>query len=424
MRADSGDRHNAASTLGRWSIFVLFLLGFVLSYFFRSANAIIATDLASELSLDAAQLGSMTSIFFLAFALVQLPLGSALDRYGPRWVTSLLMLFAAAGCLVFATAQSYWALATGRALIGLGMAGILMGALKAFSAWFSPVRFATMSSLLVGMGSLGALLAATPLAWLNEQVGWRSVFAWGSLAIVFSAAAIASWSRNAPPGVAWRKAAHAGNTLLHIFSDHRLWRIALLNFYAVGTTLSVQGLWGASYARDVFGLSAITTGNLLVMLAIGVTAGNLMHGWLADTFGRARSVIAAATVFTCCQLVFALTIVPLPGLALSTLYLMFGLTGAFGVVLFSHARSIFPVSMVGQAITAVNLFGIGGAMLIQWSMGLIIAGFGASTGPAYPPEAYRGAFLLTTAIGAGTLLGYLPIAAATSTGSASKADAP
>ena len=101
----------------RTSVFVLFTLAYFLSYFYRSANAVIAPDLAREMSLDAAQLGLMTSLFFAAFAAVQLPLGLGLDRYGTRRVTPGIMLAGAAGSLIIAGAQSFASLALGRALM-------------------------------------------------------------------------------------------------------------------------------------------------------------------------------------------------------------------------------------------------------------------------------------------------------------------
>ena len=207
----------------RTSVFVIFTLAYFLSYFYRSANAVIAPDLAREMNLDAAQLGLMTSLFFAAFAAVQLPLGLGLDRYGPRAVTPALMLAGAAGSLIFAGAQSFAALALGRALIGVGMAGVLMGALKAFSQWFTAQRYPTLSGLLVGIGSAGALFAATPLAWLNATLGWRMVFVVGAAMIVLVAAALVIGTRNTPPGVAW-----PGNTADLRALPRRLWRSALL----------------------------------------------------------------------------------------------------------------------------------------------------------------------------------------------------
>ena len=198
---------------GRAAVFGLFTAAYFMSYFYRSANAVIAPDLASEMALDAAQLGLMTSLFFAAFAAVQIPLGIGLDRWGPRWVTPGLMFVGVGGSLVFAVAPSFGVLALGRALIGMGMAGVLMGSMKIFSQWFPARRFATVSGLLVGIGSVGALVAATPLALLNAVRLAFGLF-FGAALTALIAAAIMLWTRNAPPGrwtggqrvrAAWRR---------------------------------------------------------------------------------------------------------------------------------------------------------------------------------------------------------------------------
>ena len=156
-------------------IFIIFTAALFLSSFFQLANAVIAPDLSADLNLTAAQLGLMSSLFFATFAAVQIPLSIGLDRWGPRWVTSGLLFIGVVGCFVFAVAHSLALLMIGRGLMGIGMAGVLMGALKSFSQWYSAARFATMTGLLLGIGSTGAFFAATPLAWLNNQVGWVTI---------------------------------------------------------------------------------------------------------------------------------------------------------------------------------------------------------------------------------------------------------
>ncbi|MDA0700592.1 MAG: MFS transporter, partial [bacterium] len=84
-----------------------FLAAYLLSYFFRSTNAVLADDLRRDAGLGPEQLGLMTSLFFLVFAAAQLPLGAALDRWGPRWVPAGLMLATVAGSLVTATADGF-----------------------------------------------------------------------------------------------------------------------------------------------------------------------------------------------------------------------------------------------------------------------------------------------------------------------------
>jgi len=387
----------------RWAIFALFVFAHFLSYFFRSANAVISGDLTRELSLSAAQLGLMTSLFYASFALAQLPLGSGLDRYGPRFVTPSLMLTTAVGCLVFASAHSFATLALGRALIGVGMAGVLMGAIKTYGQWFPANRVATISGFMVGLSSSGGLFAATPLAWLNQTFGWRAIFYAGAPVVVLSAAAIALWARNVPPGSEWQAAPSAGAGFGQIFRDTRFWRIALITFCLIGVIQAVQGLWAGPYLFDVRLLSKLQAGNMLLGIGVGVVAGYFSSGWLADRFGAQRVTTIGVFFFVLCQLAFVL-----PGMPLALLWVvfaLFGFTSAFNVVLLAQVRALFPPHMSGRAITAVNMFGFAGTALLQWWMGLIINLFAPDAQGHYPLAAYASAFAFTT-VGTVLVLGW------------------
>src|SRR2546421_2699861 len=143
-------------------VFVPFAAGYFLSFFFRNVNAIISKDLAGEFALTPADLGFLTSMYLLAFAAFQLPLGVLLDRYGPRRVVAALLCSAATGALVFALARDFAMLSIGRALIGLGVSAGLMGAIKAFTLWFPLSRLATLNGLFLAIGGLGGLPAPPP----------------------------------------------------------------------------------------------------------------------------------------------------------------------------------------------------------------------------------------------------------------------
>lgn len=385
----------------RASLFAIWLLAYLLSYFYRSANAVIAGDLRVEVGLDNEQLGFMTSLFYLAFALVQLPLGAALDRWGPRLVTPALMLVGAVGSALFAVGDTFLSLSVARALLGVGFAGVLMGAMKAFAAWFPSDRFATISSLLVGIGACGALLAGTPLAWLAGEVGWRTIFAYGAGVVAFAAIAIVLGTRNAPRGEELPGAGASGAGFGEILRDQRFWRIAFLNFATVGAMLSVQGLWGGPYLADVYGLGELQVGNALVALGIGVVIGNLSCGWLADRFGRGIVVMIGAAVFVAVQ---ALLVLALTGAPISALYLTFGLFGSYFVVLVAEVRAAFPAALTGRAITGMNFFGMAGAMVLQWLMGVLIEGGGGELG------GYRVAFVVTASLAAVAAALYVPVA--------------
>ena len=158
-------------------IFLLFAAGYFLSYLFRTVNAVLAPDLVAAFALSAADLGLMTALYFLSFAGMQPALGILLDRHGPRRVQGVLLLFAAAGAALFAAAESRGALFLARTLIGIGVAGCLMAALKATVLWFPKERLPLVNGGILAAGGLGAVVAATPVELMAASAGWRAVFA-------------------------------------------------------------------------------------------------------------------------------------------------------------------------------------------------------------------------------------------------------
>lgn len=148
---------NTKSVSSVLPILLPYAFGYFLSYFLRNVNAVIAPDLANEIGLSAADLGLLTSAYLIGFAMAQLPLGAALDKWGARRVESALLVIAALGCLGFAMGQTLMQLALARGLIGIGVSACLMAAFKAFSQSFSPLRQASLNSSIMVAGGLGGL---------------------------------------------------------------------------------------------------------------------------------------------------------------------------------------------------------------------------------------------------------------------------
>lgn len=389
----------------RFVVFLVFFVAYFLSYFLRSTNAVIAEDLVKDLSLTASQLGFMTSLFFAGLALTQLPFGAALDRYGARFVTPLLMLASVVGCLLFGFGTSFAVLALARGLIGVGTAGNLMGALKSFSGWFGGERFALVSSTYLALGSSGALVAATPLALLSARFGWRSVFLLGAGATLLSILALLVWAKDAP-GIQKLEASQGG--FANIFRDLRFWRIALLNFAMVGSLFAYQSLWAGPFLTEVMSLPKVAVGNFLLIMSGGITLGYVAAGFLGSRFAIARVIAASAGVFALVLGGLALFQASWPQWSLVALFGAFGVSAAFAVLMFTQIRSIFPLHLTGRAVTAVNLFGLGGSALLQWGLGVLIGSF-ARQGDVYPPQAYSAAFALSSGLCVVALLFYLPL---------------
>ncbi len=390
----------------KYVIFISFFLAYFLSYFFRVANGIIAGDLTTEFTLDAAQLGLMTSIFFICFAAAQLPFGAALDRFGARRSTPLLMLSAALGCVIFATAQSYLSLNIGRGLIGLGMAGILMGAYNAFEGWFEDGNFATVIGLMVGLGALGGVVAGQPLQAFSNAFGWRAVFILGAVALCLIALLI---SIVAKPKVQKLKS-HSGKlegTFADIFSSPSFWRLGLLNFALSGISLAFHSLWLAPYLRINMSLAEQNVGQLISLFGIGSVAGFFLCGWFADKFGLARVPFVAGIVFMLLQVIFVILPSGSNTLLLTALVFLLGFSGVFVLQVLSLIRIRFPLHLRGRAVTAVNLFGFLGAFTWQWLLGLVVKAYPLVAGD-YSPLALRSCFIITSCFTLAILLFFIP----------------
>ncbi len=321
-------------TFNKLGIFSLFLSAYFLSYFFRSTNAVIADDLVRDLALSAEQLGAMTGLFFAVFALMQFPIGFALDRLGARLTTGGLLLVAVLGSFVFASSQSYTTLVLGRVLIGLGVAGALMGSLKIFSRWFTAKQFASISGIFVAFGALGAVLATTPLEFVSNAVGWRNVFIAGGIATLISSLLILSFARNQLKGETQESTQQNQGHLRELFAKPAFWQIALLNFALAGSYFAYQGLWMGPYLTDALGLKDTTASQLLFLLSSSSIVGYLLSGQIVKNLGVIKTLSLSAAIFFLSQLILAFLNQQSSSVVVVLLIAVFGFCGAFNISIF------------------------------------------------------------------------------------------
>jgi len=369
-----------------------FLAGYFLSYTYRAINALIGPLLAEEFALRAGELGFLTSVYFLAFGAFQIPLGVLLDRYGPRRVNAMLLLVAAGGAVLFATAQSYVALVLGRALIGIGVSGCLMSAFLAWVLWYPPGRIAFMNGVAFAMGGLGAMTASVPLELLLRALDWRSICLWlaaFNLAVVGVLAWIVPERAQASRQESLRSSlAGVGQVL----ADPAFWRIglALLGLQAaVGALLT---LWMATWLRDVAGYARAEVAQTLLLVNLALIAGFLAFGRGADALthrGRSAFPLLAGGI-ACAGLLLALITFG-PTQAAPLLWMLFVGFGAVGSVSYSILSRRYPAAMAGRVNATLNIFTFGGGFLGQWGVGLVIDRWPQSAA-GYDPEAYRWAF--------------------------------
>jgi sugar phosphate permease len=393
-------------TYRRWVVFFLACLLFVMSQFYRASMAVIFPDLTTDLGLDAAALGTISAAFFYAFALMQVPIAVYLDRIGARLGMTGLTLVAAAGAMVFALARSGTELTAGRILMGVGMACNLMGTLKLIGEWFGPSRFATLSALVISVGTIGNLAAATPLVILVQAVGWRTAFL--LLAALTLALALAFFGvvRDRPPGAVapFSASPSTAQASAPLFSGLRMllgqkdyWIISFGTFCRYGVYAAVQALWAGPYLIGALGVSTMAAGNLLFLMSIGMVVGCPLCGWLSDTvFGTRKRVVVAGMAGMVLVLAVLAWIPARVGFGLlALLFFGFGVFSGAGQIMYAHIKERMPRAYAGTAMTGINFFTMAG-------VGFFLQGLGGflkrmDSGASLGADPFRWIFLICSA---------------------------
>jgi MFS family permease len=373
-----------------------FAAGYYLSYLFRSINALIAGDLTAELGLTAADLGLLTSVYFLVFAGVQLPFGVLLDRCGPRVIQSTLLVVASIGSLIFALADGLFTLMLGRTLIGLGVAVALMAGLKAIVLWFPPERVALANGWFVMLGAFGALTATGPAEFVIQTVGWRGLFA---VLAALSAAAALLVLVVTPDAHSRRETAPSSTlSLWRVYQDARFWRIAPLSATGIGTSWSLQGLWAAPWLRDVSGLDRASVVEHLTVMAVALAGSALLLGSLADRLRRAgvrtELILMSVLALSMSAQLALLLALPIPS---HVPFAVISAAGAATVLSFAILAQYFPKEASGRANAALGVLHVGAAFALQSLAGLVIAQWPAGDG-RYPAEAHQASMAIGLAL--------------------------
>ena len=395
-------------------VFLPLACGYLLSYVFRTINGTLADELIHRFRLDARSLGLLTSIYFLAFALSAIPIGLALDAFGPRAVQACLMTVAAVGALVFALAPSEPCLVIGRALIGLGVAGGLMAGLKAHAMWVSPRYLPLANGGLVMFGGLGAIAATLPVGVIDSLVGWRGTFL--VLSVVSMAIAISVFICVPGHSVIGERLIDRRimRGFLNSITDRRFLRIAPLSASVIGTAFAMHGLWAARWLTDVDRLNPEGVLDGLLAMGVGLTLGAFVIG--AATTWLTRLGLSETKIFGgFCSIFIALQLALQLNAAIPFV-VIWGLIGACGsmtVLSYSILDEMFHPTFVGRTNSALNVLHLTTAWFVQAGMGVIVAHWPTLSPGHYPMMAYRIAFILPLflqVVGLVWFLGNRPVA--------------
>jgi MFS family permease len=390
------------------SVFLPFALGHYLSFIFRTINAVLAPYLVASLQLGAAQLGLLSSAYFAAFGLAQLPVGVALDRYGPRRVQQVLLVVAALGSLVFAASNGFAMLFAARVLTGLGLSACFMGSIKVLSYWVEPARLPSIHGYLLAVGGLGAMSATLPVALALRHLDWRTLFVVLAGLTLLPAVAVALFTPADP--VAHRiSRLPSPRALLEVYQDGAFRRTVRLLLPSHAVAFGLQGLWMGQWLQDVGHIGLRSSATYLLVGMAAIVLGSLLLGNVTEWAGRRwgmKPIDVAGCGVGLFLLVQVLMLFGVPMLVpfLSVCFTLFGT--AAGLQYTIVAQSVPPV-MTGRAATCLNLLIFAGAFVVQGGFGLILGMWHPDASLHYPGIAWRAALAVVLALQLPGFIGWL-----------------
>lgn len=363
------------------------VLGYVLSQFYRAFLPVLTPVLSTDLGATPESLSRASGLWFLAFAAMQVPVGWGLDHIGPRRTAAgLLALGGGGGAALFALASQPWHIGAAMVLMGFGCAPVLMANYFIFARTFRPAVFGTLAGAVIGLGSLGNIAGSLPMAWAVEAFGWRETL-WGLTALTLAVAGMIALLVQDPPRLTHEGTSGSVFTLLKMPA---LWAIFPLMFVNYAPSAGLRGLWAGPYLTDIYGLGASGIGAVTLVMGLAMIVGNFAYGPLDRVFGTRKWVVFGGNIAAAAML-FALALWPAAGVVPATLLLAAaGLFGASFPLIMAHARSYYPPHLTGRGVTLLNLIGIGGVGLFQFSSGSV---FAAASAQGDPASAYRALFL-------------------------------
>lgn len=354
------------------AVFVTLSILYFFSILHRVGTASIATNLISDFNTDNSVLGLMSGMYFYSYAAAQIPVGIMLDKIGTRKTLIILGIIASCGNLVFSLSPTVSVLALGRGLIGFGVGGFYISALKTLAVSFNPKRYATLTGTLTSIGHFGGVVGSSPLALLTLSLGWREAFLIVFL-LMFLFVAVGWFAVKDNEEEMLRGKRSIRNDFRKILSNRQLLKIMPIPFFIYGCFVSFQGLWAGPFLMDVYGMNKANASLFFMFISIGFMAAFPLAGIISDKMNRKKPVLIMGIILS---LLFWMLMSIFGGVLgsyqLLALLAFLGISYGFTCIFLTIPATLFPLEIAGSAIASLNIFNFIGGGFFQYLMGFII----------------------------------------------------
>lgn len=351
-------------------ILLPFAACFFITAIYRVVMAVFIPYMEKDLSLSSLDLGLIASVYFFAFAVFQIPFGILVDHYGPRMTQGIFFFIATIGAFIFPFSSSVAMLTISRLIIGIGLAGGLMGGFTANRIWFHVDKLPFYNSVTVTAGNIGAILATYPVHLLLLILNWRSI----SFILALLSLTVTLWVIISTP----KKPSHLAHVPMgqriraakEILCTRFYWFRSLLIGFSLGTLISFQSLWAAPWATHIEGMSTSRTAVLLFLLGLGFLLGCILAGLLGAIHQKLVSILllVGESIFIALQIVIALQLFT----GSLFIWFLYGLAGASGMLGYAYIAQRFPTKYAGISISNLNVLVFLVSFVLQFGIGWLI----------------------------------------------------
>ena len=358
------------SRLLPWFIWALAGLFVVFNYIQQVVPNIIADELSHAFNANESTLGNIAASYFYAYAVLQIPVGLIVDRYGTRRPLVIAILAAGLGTIAFSWAHSSGGAQMARLIMGASAAFSFIGCLKLVEEWFPPSKFSTLAGMTNTAGMIGAASGA-PMAVLVNVIGWRTAVAWMGGAELMLAVLVFAVVRDRPATVSYSAPETQSGGMFRLLGNPQVWINAV---YATSISLvfvAFGGLWGTSYIEKVYDLGAVAAAGTGSLLFLGGIAGSLFFGWYSDYLGRRKPPMVFAGVGALATMACLLYLPAIPLAGFKAGLFLVGFFSSANIVSYAVARDLYP-KLAGLSIGFLSTFYFAGSAASQPLVGMLL----------------------------------------------------
>jgi sugar phosphate permease len=365
-----------------WMVWACAALFFCYQFLLRVSPSVMTHELMSDFHVDACALGTLTSFYFYAYASLQLPVGTLLDKFGPRRLLTCAALLCTGGSLLFSSAETVMLASMGRFLIGAGSAFGFLSCMKLGTLWFPPQRISMVVGFTLLLGTSGAMSGSYPMSFLVDALGWRHAVWVTAGGGIFLALLIVWVVRDHPPKKleAYIEQHHAyGNPPLSIWEGLQIilkkGQTWLLAFYGIMMYVPLAGfadMWGVPFLIQVHHMDKQAASLSTSFLYLGVGLGTPLFALLSDRLQQFRFSLLGSALGALIPFAIIIYGPNLPNfMVIATLFIA-GLLLGGQFMAYSIVCEINPLSVSGMATGFQNMVCLLSGVIFQPFIGKLL----------------------------------------------------